>query len=982
MVSSASGIPQNGLDAADEDSSDDTGTLERQPPRRFKEAEFDLFDEVSLGDGGESTCCQQQPNGDPSTAGNAVTIISMNNGSGGRLGRREQSTASGAAAAEGGDDEDDAKDEACGCGGWRPEFAKRFRTPAWMLFCFCLASFIQGMVVNGLVNVIISTVERRFQLSSTESGLIASFYDIGYFFCAIPVTYFGGRSQASKPKWVSAGVLFMAAGFFVFCLPHFTTPVYVAVRSRSQASKPKWVSAGVLFMAAGFFVFCLPHFTTPVYVAVRSRDPGLLNATTGTGTSTSTNGPVAAHLCSELKGASDCLPTEESLAFYKWVFYLAQFLIGVGATPLYTLAVTYVDENVASKSSSVYLGVFYAMASVGPAVGYVVGGQTLQIFTDFDSLDAQKLGLTPENNLWVGAWWIGFLGSAIFGVLIFPPIVALPKTLPGGKELKLTRKRETHQSNVHLTKWLENTKASNSKKAQGSSVTKIHVRELTMALVRVVAGNPTFLFLTLAGAAEGFLLAGFATFLPKYFENQFRLTAGLAAMIVGVVAVPGAGGGTLLGGYLIKHYDMKLPAIMKMCCVSTFLAGLSTLIFVFSCDDVGIAGVTAAYEPSRLLFAGGNASADLGPRNSADDDDVDDESAFDRNLDLFHACNSACNCDVSQYDPMCGSDGLLYYSPCFAGCSESQRSADNFMEFSRCSCVASSAGNENATTSLLLGTGVGKNCSSGCTYLPVAILFLLLIMVLTFITSMPSLTATLRVVEEADRSIALGVQLALLRVLGTIPAPVLFGKLMDLACSLWETIPEGPGEGCDVQGDVGSAGVTISSSNSKGGAQLGSCRAYFNHSMSTAGNENATTSLLLGTGVGKNCSSGCTYLPVAILFLLLIMVLTFITSMPSLTATLRVVEEADRSIALGVQLALLRVLGTIPAPVLFGKLMDLACSLWETIPEGPGEGCDVQGDVGSAGVTISSSNSFPPRVEPSTSRIKLVSYSCTQGSST
>ncbi|CAG0921585.1 unnamed protein product [Notodromas monacha] len=343
-------------------------------------------------------------------------------------------------------------------------------------------------------------------------------------------------------------------------------------------------------------------------------------------------------------GASDCLPTEESLAFYKWVFYLAQFLIGVGATPLYTLAVTYVDENVASKSSSVYLG---------------------------------------------------------------------------GKELKLTRKRETHQSNVHLTKWLENTKASNSKKAQGSSVTKIHVRELTMALVRVVAGNPTFLFLTLAGAAEGFLLAGFATFLPKYFENQFRLTAGLAAMIVGVVAVPGAGGGTLLGGYLIKHYDMKLPAIMKMCCVSTFLAGLSTLIFVFSCDDVGIAGVTAAYEPSRLLFAGGNASADLGPRNSADDDDVDDESAFDR------------------------------------------------------------------------------------------------------------------VVEEADRSIALGVQLALLRVLGTIPAPVLFGKLMDLACSLWETIPEGPGEGCDVQGDVGSAGVTISSSNSKGGAQLGSCRAYFNHSMST-----------------------------------------------------------------------------------------------------------------------------------------------------
>jgi organic anion transporter 4A len=35
-------------------------------------------------------------------------------------------------------------------------------------------------------------------------------------------------------------------------------------------------------------------------------------------------------------------------------------------------------------------GVFYAMASIGPAVGYVVGGQTLQIFTDFHTVDANE----------------------------------------------------------------------------------------------------------------------------------------------------------------------------------------------------------------------------------------------------------------------------------------------------------------------------------------------------------------------------------------------------------------------------------------------------------------------------------------------------------------------------------------------------------------------------------------------------------------
>jgi hypothetical protein len=96
------------------------------------------------------------------------------------------------------------------------------------------------------------------------------------------------------------------------------------------------------------------------------------------------------------------------------------------------------------------------------------------------------------------------------------------------------KKSETHQSSVHLTRWLENTEASNVEKAKAdASATRLHLRELAVSFIRLIVGNPTFLFLSLAGASEGFLLAGFATFLPKYFENQFRLTAGFAAMIVG-----------------------------------------------------------------------------------------------------------------------------------------------------------------------------------------------------------------------------------------------------------------------------------------------------------------------------------------------------------------------------------------------------------------------------------------------------------------
>ena len=58
------------------------------------------------------------------------------------------------------------------------------------------------MVVNGFVNVVISTIEKRFDLQSTISGYIASSYDVGSMLAVIPVAYFGGRLGSSKPRYI------------------------------------------------------------------------------------------------------------------------------------------------------------------------------------------------------------------------------------------------------------------------------------------------------------------------------------------------------------------------------------------------------------------------------------------------------------------------------------------------------------------------------------------------------------------------------------------------------------------------------------------------------------------------------------------------------------------------------------------------------------------------------------------------------------
>lgn len=61
---------------------------------------------------------------------------------------------------------------------------------------------------------------------------------------------------------------------------------------------------------------------------------------------------------------------------------------------------------------------------------------------------------------------------------------------------------------------------------------------------------------------------------------------------------------------------------------------------------------------------------------------------------------------------------------------------------------------------------------------------------MTFIvasTQMPLLMIVLRSVSEEERAFALGMQFVIFRLFGYIPAPILFGNLIDSSCLLWKS---------------------------------------------------------------------------------------------------------------------------------------------------------------------------------------------------
>lgn len=48
------------------------------------------------------------------------------------------------------------------------------------------------------------------------------------------------------------------------------------------------------------------------------------------------------------------------------------------------------------------------------------------------TVSSRRTELTTESPLWVGAWWVGFLGAGAAAFLVAVPILAYPRQLPGG----------------------------------------------------------------------------------------------------------------------------------------------------------------------------------------------------------------------------------------------------------------------------------------------------------------------------------------------------------------------------------------------------------------------------------------------------------------------------------------------------------------------------------------------------------------------
>lgn len=304
--------------------------------------------------------------------------------------------------------------------------------------------------------------------------------------------------------------------------------------------------------------------------------------------------------------------------------------------------------------------------------------------------------------------------------------------------------------------------------------------------------NKIYVVTCLCICCEMFIVIGFAGFLPKYMEIEYQISKATASMIAGGLIVPSGALGILAGGlFLNKARLSQKGAVLFVFCINFFIVGCMSSFFFLGCENPKIAGFTVPY-PS-----GSSETADTNVSRTAKPWEVE--------------CCRSCGCNPNVWKPVChAKTNTIFFSPCYAGCAKGPTFLPTNSQYiyHHCNCLLSFADTPNnesvflRDSSMVLaietgGAGEASSqifddevfagvCAPGCKTLIPFVCFLTILLFLTGVIQNPLLMVTMRSVRHSQRSLALGLQFVIIRLLANLPSPIAFGRAIDGACLLWK----------------------------------------------------------------------------------------------------------------------------------------------------------------------------------------------------
>ncbi|CAJ0590981.1 unnamed protein product [Cylicocyclus nassatus] len=661
------------------------------------------------------------------------------------------------------------------------------RKIACFFFIFASVYFLESIGGFYMTSAVVY-IEKQFQIPSRLSGTMVSAGDFAYIPVVVFTSYFGGKGN--RARWIGGGCMLIAIANLLISSSNFLFPVETFHVNSSYipnslgyevnrfmlniSTDSEWFSKTLkevdptdIILSANvgplhtnnskkfikYRSFCYNNSNSKICDKMESRisEKHAIDESDVSAVRVLTSLPYSFchNVINKLRQehiADECKKETSSLGPFMMIFG-GLMLLGVGRTMPFSLGLPLMDDNVKKSNLPLFFACMFFVRILGPVIGLLIGSKLNEIYYTFDP----PRGLTPLDPMWIGCWWLGFL---IFGGVLFFPSLALflfpsdnldeaefEKAKPNDESKPFKPGKRLNLFDKHMQVRRERTTA----------------KEKAQEFIDVVRGllrNPIYAGACLGRIIDVLAFKGFFVFLAKYLEIQFGVPQFIIQKYLAGTGVVSFALGVSVGSFCMKKFRLQ---------------GRQAALWVATCSLV------AAMVPVLNAFVGcKSVIGEIGVKAVA-------------NNFTFPSCRPDCLCDGMPFYPVCNNKGDIFYSPCQAGC---PLSGANFTVFSKlekgtplvfteCEC----ANSDNFAVSR--DYCPVEHCNS---QFNTFFIFQAIGAIFAGLSVVPGMLIVLRCVPPEHRSISLGFSGFLVSLLATLPSPVLWGKIIDMSCLVWQDV--------------------------------------------------------------------------------------------------------------------------------------------------------------------------------------------------
>ena len=235
------------------------------------------------------------------------------------------------------------------------------RKPWYIMIWLCVSTCLHNILMNGSNNAVIPSLQKEFFLSSKETGIFVSVYDIGSMISVVLMSLLSTR--VAKQKLISFGMFVLFLGCMLNVLTHFLRKTSTVLNNDN--------------------------------IVELCNDTLLVDS------------DERVHHLLYRANRTERIDTTQKIGFtgvfrLKHLLYGANIVNGLSSASQTSILVSYIDDF---SGSSLYVGIYYAIGAVGLAIGFVITSFCLNYHTDIDKKDIQlPEWLKPTHPNWIGAW--------------------------------------------------------------------------------------------------------------------------------------------------------------------------------------------------------------------------------------------------------------------------------------------------------------------------------------------------------------------------------------------------------------------------------------------------------------------------------------------------------------------------------------------------------------------------------------------------